>query len=179
MDYLWKGHFAVPRWDTQTRLRFMAQPNTILIENIEIIRREQASASARDKRFVQVVQDLREQQVSVRHIAALTGRSKSSVDRAKRASVSQKKTPLMRLTLPMLYDGFREAGNVLIGYYLAFSRDSASELERDLWAAQIRAFTDKRDSVSPDDRDKMIECIEEWNSERARLSKLRVSGGEM
>jgi hypothetical protein len=149
-----------------------------LAASVEAARRSApASGGDLDADFIELAQGLAASKVSVRHIAALTGRSKSAVGRAVKADPPTREDPWAEASVQILYDAFCEAGNALLGYYIAFRRDSRSEVERDLWAARMRALKAERDSVGPDDREALAALARRWEAERAHLAGLRRRGG--
>jgi hypothetical protein len=150
-----------------------------LAASVEAARRSGAApGTGFDADFVELAKELAANKVSVRHIAALTGRSKSAVHRAVKADPPSEADPWARLSAQVVYDAFCEAGNALLGYYVAFSRDARSQVERELWAARMGALKAERDSVGADDRETMARLSARWQAERAHLASLRRSGGD-
>jgi hypothetical protein len=144
----------------------------VLAESVEAVRRAGAARGREAQaEFAELARELAAQEVSVRHIAALTGRSKSAVGRAVKAAPPDRRWA--NAATPVLYDAFCEAGSALLGYYIAFRRDSRSEVERELWAARMSALKSERDGVGPDERERMAALLERWTSERAHLASLR------
>jgi hypothetical protein len=145
---------------------------------IEAARRSgPAPGTGFDADFVELAKELVANSVSVRHIAALTGRSKSAVHRAVNAHPPSAADPWAQLSAQVVHDAFCEASNALLGYYAAFCRDARSQVERELWEARMGALKAERDSVGVDDRETMARLAARWQAERAHLASLRRSGG--
>ncbi|MDR0416905.1 MAG: hypothetical protein LBH76_06275 [Propionibacteriaceae bacterium] len=150
-----------------------------MAESVETIRKTGAPTAADvDAAFVELARELAAQKISVRHIAALTGRSKSAVGRAVKTAPPERRDLSAEVGVQVLYDAFHEAGSALLGYYIAFRRDSRSDVERDLWTARMQALKSERDGVGPDDREQMTALFARWSAERAHLATLRRRGGD-
>jgi hypothetical protein len=124
--------------------------------------------SVTDSEFVRIVQRLASVGLSVRKIAALLDRPKSSVGRAL-------KTPQpvdvmwAKLPITVVYDVFYESGTALLGRYNHNLQEASTPEEQDLWRDRIRELRSARSAVSPNDREALLEMSERWTAERDRL----------
>ncbi|MDR1767126.1 MAG: helix-turn-helix domain-containing protein [Propionibacteriaceae bacterium] len=125
--------------------------------------------SVTDAEFAKIVKRLADVGMSVRRIAALLDRPKSTVGRA------LKNPPLVDysfwddMPITVVYDIFYESGTALLGAYNHQLREASSVEEQDLWRDLIREVRAARSAVGPNDRADMVELSQHWTAERERL----------
>lgn len=125
--------------------------------------------SVTDVELARIVQRLAGIGLSVRKIAALIDRPKSTVGRVLKNAPSANAEIWDALPISVAYDVFYEAGTALLATYNRHLQEATSPVDEALWRDRIHALRTARSAVDADDRATMMELSERWTAERDRL----------
>jgi len=146
-------------------------PLSLEAPSIEALARDvqRVRDSVTDTEFARIVQRLASVGLSVRKIAALLDRPKSSVGRALKAP-PRVDVVWANLPITVVYDVFYESGTNLLAAYEEMEASSADPAEADLWRERELELLRIRHDTEPSDRERLVALSEQWTDEAKRLS---------